>query len=224
MSESISTTTPPTAGGWRRIEPIPLPVTLAAAKDAFHARGFHGTSIRDIASRADVSLPTLYYHHDNKLGILIALLEAGMSAVLARVNAAIAEATTPTEQLANAIEAIVLHMTGDLELAGVATEFRHVDPDDERRRHYVAMRSEMEELIEDVLRRGIDSGEFHIGGDVKEALRYLLGACQAVTTWYRTSGARSPTEVARSYTDLSLRAVGADPTHVHTDPGVDHKP
>ncbi|GAB92007.1 TetR/AcrR family transcriptional regulator [Gordonia rhizosphera] len=199
---------------WRRIEPVALPVTLAAAKHAFYERGFHGTSIRDIASRAEVSLPTLYYHHENKLGILVALLETAMESVQKRVTDAIAEAATPTAQLSSAIEAIVLHMTGDLELASVAQEFRHLDPADRRRTRYVEMRTEMENTLEDILHRGIDSGEFHIDGEVKEVLRYLLGACQAVTTWYRPSGSRTPAEVAASYAATSLRAVGAQP-HIH---------
>lgn len=214
-SSNVSETSPATEvnpGDWRQIEPIAFPVTLAAAKDAFHDRGFHGTSIRDIAARAGVSLPTLYYHHENKQGILVALLEAGMSSVLGRVRAAISDAGTPPEQLSNAVEAIVLHMTADLELASVARELRYLDHDNPHRQHYVGMRTEVEDLLEGILRRGIDSGDFQVAGDIKESLRYLLGACQEVTTWYHPSGTRSPAEVAASYAATSLRAVGARPT------------
>ncbi|OUC81013.1 TetR/AcrR family transcriptional regulator [Gordonia lacunae] len=201
---------------WRRREPVPLPATLVAAKHAFYERGYHGTSIRDIASRAGVSLPTLYYHHDNKLGILVELLEAAMTSVLAWVGAAIQSGRTPSEQLSNAIESIVLHMTSDLELASVASEFRHLDSDDPRRETYVAMRTETEELLAGVIERGVESGEFAFEEDVKDVLRYLFGACQAVTTWYRPSGARTPAEVAASYALISLRVVGA---RGHTDAG-----
>ncbi|MET4166201.1 MULTISPECIES: TetR/AcrR family transcriptional regulator [Gordonia] len=194
---------------WREREPVPLPATLVAAKHAFYERGYHGTSIRDIASRAGVSLPTLYYHHDNKLGILVELLEAAMTSVLAWVGAAIQSGRTPSEQLSNAIESIVLHMTSDLELASVAHEFRHLDSDDPRRETYVAMRTETEDLLADVIARGVESGEFHFEEDPKEVLRYLFGACQAVTTWYRPSGPRTPAEVAASYALISLRVVGA---------------
>ncbi|WP_168698499.1 TetR/AcrR family transcriptional regulator [Gordonia paraffinivorans] len=194
---------------WRRREPVPLPPTLVAAKRAFYERGFHGTSIRDIASRAGVSLPTLYYHHDNKLGILVELLEAAMTSVLAWVGAAIEAGDTPSEKLSNAIESIVLHMTSDLELASVAHEFRHLAADDPRRDNYVAMRTETENMLAEVIEAGRESGEFRFDEDIKDVLRYLFGACQAVTTWYRPSGARTPAEVARSYALISLRVVGA---------------
>ncbi len=218
VSETVSTaaTGEPGAatsapGDWRKLEPLHLPITLVAAKDAFHERGFHGTSIRDIASRAGVSLPTLYYHHDNKQGILVAPLEAGMSSVLTRVHAAIADGDTPRQQLSNAIETIVLHMTADLQLASVGRELRYLDTDNPHRQHYVGMRTEMEDLLADVLERGIASGDFQIPGDAREVLRYLLGACQEITTWYRPDGPRTPEQVAVSYAATSLRAVGSRP-------------
>lgn len=137
-----------------------------------------------------------------------------MTSVLAWVGAAIQSGRTPSEQLSNAIESIVLHMTSDLELASVAHEFRHLDSDDPRRETYVAMRTETEDLLADVIARGVESGEFSFEEDVKDVLRYLFGACQAVTTWYRPSGARTPAEVAASYALISLRVVGAQG---HTD-------
>lgn len=197
------------AASWREDGPNPLPATLVAAKDAFHARGFHGTTIRDIAARAAVSLPTLYYHHDNKQGILVALLEESMSSVLRRVRLAIADSDDPTTQLSNAVEAIVLHMTADLELASVAREVRYLDPDNPHRRRYVEMRGEVEDILDEVLERGVADGSFHLSGDRRDVLRYLLGACQEVTTWYSPSGSRTPAEVAASYAEISLRLVGA---------------
>ncbi|MGV9793341.1 TetR/AcrR family transcriptional regulator [Gordonia sp. ABSL49_1] len=215
MSDTITAQTSPAAGlppgGWRSTEPTALSPILAAAKSAFHERGFHGTSTRDIAARAGVSLPTLYYHHESKQGMLVAVLQAAMDAVLSRVRAAIAEADTPAGQLSNAIEAIVLHMTADLELASTAGEFRYVEHDHPQRAEYVALRTEMEDLVEGILQRGLDAGDFHIDGDIKETLRYLLGACQAVSIWYRPGGARTPTQVAQSYAATSMRAVGAQP-------------
>ena len=97
----------------------------------------------------------------------------------------------------------------DLELASVAHEFRHLAADDPRRENYVAMRTETENMLAEVIEAGRESGEFRFDEDIKDVLRYLFGACQAVTTWYRPSGARTPAEVARSYALISLRVVGA---------------
>ncbi|MFW0790478.1 TetR/AcrR family transcriptional regulator [Gordonia sp. CPCC 205333] len=198
---------------WRTTDPVSLTPILSAAKTAFHARGFHGTSTRDIASRAGVSLPTLYYHHDNKEGILLAVLINAMESALARVSAAIEDGTDPREQFANGIEAVMLHMTTDLELATSEDEIRYVSADNPLRRKYIDMRTSLEGQLEDVVRRGIADGEFHFDGDVKNMLRYLLGACRSTVDWYRPDGPLSAADVAASYVHISLRAVGAHLDH-----------
>ncbi|GAB18234.1 putative TetR family transcriptional regulator [Gordonia effusa NBRC 100432] len=194
---------------WRTTDPVILTPILAAAKTSFHARGFHGTSTRDIASRAGVSLPTLYYHHENKEGILLAVLISAMESALARVSAAIDDGDDPREQFANGIEAVVLHMTADQELAASEGEIRYVETDNPLRRKYIDMRASLESQLDDVLRRGIADGCFQIDGDVKNMLRYLLGACRSAADWYRPDGPLTPADVAASYVEISLRAVGA---------------
>lgn len=47
---------------------------LRAARDLFASRGFHRTSVRAIADRADLSNSLLYYYFGNKQGLLEALL------------------------------------------------------------------------------------------------------------------------------------------------------
>ncbi|MER2243924.1 helix-turn-helix domain-containing protein, partial [Rhodococcus sp. (in: high G+C Gram-positive bacteria)] len=56
---------------WRIVEPLTLTPLLTAALEVFHELGYHGASVRDIAKRAGVTVPTLYYHHGNKQGILV---------------------------------------------------------------------------------------------------------------------------------------------------------
>lgn len=194
---------------WRTTDPVPLTPILAAAKAAFHARGFHGTSTRDIASRAGVSLPTLYYHHDNKEGILLAVLLTAMDSALRRVTAAIDDGDTVIEQFSNGIEAVVLHMTADRELATSEDEIRYIESDNPLRRKYIGMRTTLQDQLEDVLLRGLYAGDFQFDGDVKNLLRYLLGACRSAADWYRPGGELTPADVAASYVETSLRAVGA---------------
>ena len=76
---------------WRTLQPLDLSPILSAALDAFYETGFHGTSVREIARRVGVTVPALYYHHENKEGLLIALLELSTSDVLSRAHAADAE-------------------------------------------------------------------------------------------------------------------------------------
>jgi AcrR family transcriptional regulator len=47
---------------------------LAAATELFAARGFHGTSIREIAERAGANVAATHYHHGSKEGLYLEVL------------------------------------------------------------------------------------------------------------------------------------------------------
>lgn len=64
-STSGSTATP--RGGGRD-------AITASAREIFAERGYHGTSVRDIAKRAGLSLSVLYYWHASKQDLLAALI------------------------------------------------------------------------------------------------------------------------------------------------------
>ncbi|NED61333.1 helix-turn-helix transcriptional regulator, partial [Streptomyces sp. SID10244] len=66
---------PHSIGEWRDYGEPELPVPLAAALAAFAEQGYHGTSVREIASRANLSVPGLYHHYPSKQSLLQGLLE-----------------------------------------------------------------------------------------------------------------------------------------------------
>ncbi len=52
---------------------------LECAKDLFYARGYDAVGVQEIADRAGITKPTLYYYFGSKLGLLKAVLEEGLS-------------------------------------------------------------------------------------------------------------------------------------------------
>jgi AcrR family transcriptional regulator len=50
---------------------------MAVAGQLFAAKGFNGTSIRDIARAADMSMSNMYHHFGSKENVLIAIYEEG---------------------------------------------------------------------------------------------------------------------------------------------------
>ena len=200
------------SGHWRTVNDLELPRTLVGALTSFHARGFHGTSIREIARLADVQLPTLYYHHDNKEGMLVALLRVGMDELLERVGRAVAAAGDhPVARLSNLVEATVLHMTARVELAGLDNELRHIEKDNPHRLQYTAQRKELQALLTSIIVDGVAIGLFDVGDDVEDTVRSILGSTQAITTWFRRDGPNTPAELADRYSRIALRTVGARP-------------
>ncbi|MEU3657094.1 TetR/AcrR family transcriptional regulator [Streptomyces sp. NPDC032161] len=194
-------------GDWRTFAPLDLPATLAGALDAFREHGYHGTAVRDIARRVGVTVPALYYHHENKQAMLVALLERAMGEVLARARLAdVAAEGRVLERFANVAECIVLHMTHRVATAGLDAELRYLEP--ANRKRYAVLRKELEDLVRGILDEGVAQGLFEVD-HAADTTRALLGMWQAVATWYHDEGSLSPQEIADRYVSISLRAVGA---------------
>jgi AcrR family transcriptional regulator len=191
---------------WRRMEPPELSPMLTHALDLFYENGFHGTSVRDIANRVGVAIPSLYYHHGSKEGVLLALLEYSTSDMLARAHAADADGgDDPVQRLSNVIEAIVLRMTTRARLAALEGEVRYLSPDNRLR--YRVLRKGVEDVVHEIVVDGNARGVFHTA-DSAESTRAVLAMCQAIPRWFHAEGRMSPEIVAAKYVDIALTAVG----------------
>ena len=67
---------------------------LDVAQEAFADRGFHGTSMDDIADAAGVTKPVLYQHFPSKRDLYLELLEDVGRQLLDAITTATAAATT----------------------------------------------------------------------------------------------------------------------------------
>jgi AcrR family transcriptional regulator len=191
---------------WRDYAPLDLHPILMRAMEAFNEHGYHGTSVRDIAGRVGVTVPTLYYHYENKQGLLIALLETSMRNVLDRCRAATTEAgDDPVARFSAMVECIVLYMANRRGLAFLDTEIRSLEP--ENRARYVALRDYLQHMLLDTVEGGIAQGSFTTPLPV-DASRAVLIMCQGVAGWYRPDKPLLPEAIAKRYVILCLDTVG----------------
>ena len=64
---------------------------LDAAEVCFARRGFDGTTLRDIAERVGIRIPSLYNHFDGKQSIYAAVLARGLTPILEMLARAVQE-------------------------------------------------------------------------------------------------------------------------------------
>ena len=182
-----------------------LPPILAGARVAFEEHGYHGTTVRDIAQRAGVTVPGLYYHYESKQAMLFALLMDSMQALLDRCGLALAKAQSdPRERLAALVECVVEFMAQHAS-QGLTSELRSLEPDNRAR--YVALRDQLDQLTRDIVLAGNEAGVFH-AEFAAETARAVLTMCDAVGRWYRPGGRLSPNTVAKRYVSIALNTVG----------------
>lgn len=76
---------------------------LRESIDLFSRKGYHGTSMRQIATAASCSLPMLYYYYENKERLYHAIAFEAFTALIERLNASVTRGATLAGTYANAI-------------------------------------------------------------------------------------------------------------------------
>lgn len=179
---------------------------LDAATHCMNDRGYHGTSIRDIAAVTGTTTAAIYYHFASKQEILVALMDRALSTAFESTLEAVSTAAdNPVDRLAAAMHAWALFHAEHREEATIgATELRSLEP--ENRARVVEQRDRQESLFRELIEQGRDAGHFSVS-EAHLAARALIAMGNSVATWYRPDGPLTPTEVADEYVHLSLGLV-----------------
>ncbi len=180
------------------------------ASELFHANGYAGTSVRDIAKALDIQAASMYAHVASKEDVLWSIVDRAAATFERAADAAVADvaATDPVDRLAALVEAHVEVITADPERSSVfVTEWRHLSP--ARREAIAARRDAYEARFRTAIDDGVAVGSFH-ATDAALAATFLLTALNGIATWYRPDGRLSADRIADHYVDLALRALSED--------------
>ncbi len=77
---------------------------IRTASTLFAARGFRGTSIRDIAKAMNMSISNIYHYFGNKEGLLLAILEDASEELVRKLNEVRSMDLTPVARFRNLVE------------------------------------------------------------------------------------------------------------------------
>ena len=174
------------------------------ASELFHANGYAGTSVRDIAKALDIQAASLYAHVASKDDVLWSIVDGAASAFERAAEAAIADdSADPVDRIAALVEAHVEVITADPERSSVfVTEWRHLSGD--RRAAIAGRRDAYEERFRGTIADGVAVGVFQ-STDPALAASFLLTALNGIATWYRPDGRLGPDRIADQVVDLATR-------------------
>jgi AcrR family transcriptional regulator len=191
---------------WREYDSdLGLSPALAAALELFVEIGYHGTSVRDIANRAGLSVPGLYHHHPSKQDILATLLGRSGQEALDRSIAAVASAgRDPRARFIAQVENIVLYMTHRTQYAHLAREIHCLEPP--FRDRHIELRDMQERLLMQEVIAAHQQGSF-MTDDPREATRAVLVLCRGVADWFSPDGEYTPEQIAAKYVQFALALV-----------------
>ena len=178
---------------------------LQSAADLFFRKGFHATSLEDIARAVGIRKGGLYYYAQTKDDLLFRVVEQGLRTMIEELHAICATGAGPAEKLRRAIENHARSMDTRWSTLGVLLrEDRAVAP--QHRGSYVALRDAYEALFRDLVREGIDAGVFRACDPVM-ITRAILGMGCWMAVWYRPGAGLSAASIGSQFADLIFQGL-----------------
>jgi AcrR family transcriptional regulator len=157
-------------------------LTRQAAR-LFAEKGYHGTSIGDLAEAMGVQKGSLYAHIDSKADLLWEVARDGAAAFHAALDA-VPDDASATEKIRLALRAHLRVVGEQLDVATVfIREWRYLEG--ERRKEFLAERRRYEERFRALFREGRELGELRTDLDDATATLLALSAANWAYTWIR---------------------------------------
>ncbi len=175
----------------------------------FWQKGYHGTSMRDIAAACDCKAANIYNYFKGKEDILFEVIkditERAVDSVLHLEND---ETTSPVDQLRSLIDShlsVLLQMKKSSVLIS-DTGLQNLTRD--HRKAIIDLRDTYDRIMRTVITRGIKSGDFVVKDE--KVIGYLISSAIIRTTiWFSPKGCLSPDEVSDLIFDFVYRGIKA---------------
>jgi len=160
---------------------------IEAAVKVIAGSGYHNAQVTRIAKEAGVADGTIYLYFENKEDVLISLFRTKMGQFTASAEKEISNLEDPFEMLARLIHLHFSRLQGDRNLAAVLQiELRQSDPS--IRKNISQIIKEYYNLIEQIIKYGIEKGSFSPQVSPNVARKIVFGSLDEVATcWVLSS-------------------------------------
>ena len=178
---------------------------LSTAVQLFRSKGYHATTVREIADRLGVTSAALYYHVKSKEELLCEIFDRAMTAAERRLDTVMNLDLAPDNHIERIIHEHVMANLDEAPLMAIFfNEVEHLPADSykaaiERKRKY---QDRIIGALEDAKAHGLVEDI-----DSELAVFGILGMCNWMHYWYRPDGPKSPDEIAQLFARIVLRGI-----------------
>lgn len=196
---------------------------IELAARLFMEKGYHTTSVRDLAQAAGISQATLYYYIGSKMDLLVAIHNSFIDDLLARLSRVVQSELPPARKLR---EFIAVEMTSveqnRTRVAAFMRERHALAP--EVRAQIQIKRDQVDAILEQILKEGIAAGVFR-PLPVKSVRLALLGMVNWPVEWFNPDGPIPSAQFAADFSDFVLRGILAEERTEEAAPALEaHSP
>ena len=200
---------------WKDAVPVPSAqfdrkreVLLREAGASFNRRGYHGTSLTDIAKKLGVTKAALYTYVPSKEELLYYCHDSAMDSAIESLHKAQASAGTGLQRLTLTLRHYLEMMLGQEGGYVVLLEENAMKP--AHVRAIVKRRDQFEQGLREFVVEGIIDGSI-VRCNPKLAVFMMMGALNWGRKWYRANGSWSGAQIAHALTEMLERSLSSTP-------------
>jgi len=188
-------------------------VILAAAR-AFRQRGYHNTSVDDLASILNVTKPTIYHYLENKEEILFECFRTGLDQIRGAFDEIRGSQESGLARLTAVIRRYAQAISSEFGWCMVRAEDQDLSPVMSRRVN--ALKKEIDQGLRRLIEEGIADGSIR-RCDPKITAFALAGAMNWIAHWHRADAELTPEQIADRFIEVFVdglmpRSGGKTPT------------
>ncbi|MGE5590298.1 MAG: TetR/AcrR family transcriptional regulator [Bacillota bacterium] len=178
---------------------------MASAVRLFREKGYHGTSMQDIADAVGLQKGSLYYYITSKEELLVKIFDDAVNTLVTDLEKVALQPVSARTKLERAVFAHLETVARRLgELTIFTRETHALSP--EQRQVVRQSRRRYTGLLERILSEGVAAGEFR-DVDVRLTALAIFGLCNSIYQWYSPEGRSKPEEIASHFAAIVLEGV-----------------
>lgn len=185
-----------------------------AAAVLFNERGFHQTSMEDVAEAIGVRKPTLYHYVKSKAELVSWIHDECVAAVLPNLEDYVAQGVPEREILVRVARDILGLLESKPGYLRVYFEHHRELPTRQQSKAR-RQRDNYYLLVKRVLESGAAKGEFHVEDPGLTAFAFF-GMCNWAYQWFRPDGSQSSEAIAKRICEIFLRGILVEPAPRNT--------
>lgn len=183
---------------------------IDAAIRVIAENGYHNAQVSKIAREAKVADGTIYLYFENKDDMLISLFNEKMGAFIETVREATARVDSASDQLRELMRLHFAHLEGNPKMA-IVTQIELRQSNRKVRKGIAETLKKYMDVIDDIVRTGIEQGIFRQDVDIRVARRMIFGTLdETVTSWIMNGCKYSLMDQVEPIHRLFLYGMGKD--------------
>jgi AcrR family transcriptional regulator len=174
----------------------------------FYEKGYEATSLQDIADAVGMLKGSIYYYINTKEDLLYELVNRAQDVFEATLRE---DDETSAAAAAVRLRAFIgrwMALTAQEREWGLVAEREFTRLSKPRLKHVITRRDTFSAYVKDIIRQGIDEGEFDKATDASVAATAIFELMKTSQLWHRPSGKLSMTELGEWYATFAIRGLG----------------